>query len=61
MDSLSLIETRLAKLENLVGTFENIEDTKGLETINNISSKLTTYISNSPKIILSMKNSIRKT
>ena len=28
MDTLSLIENRLAKLENLVGEFKKIEDTK---------------------------------
>ena len=56
MDDLSLIESRISKLESFVGKFDKIDETKGLDTITNISNKITNYVTNSPKIILSMKN-----
>merc|ERR1712127_338532 len=49
-DTLDLIEQRINTLENLVGSSENIDQTKGFETIRDISKNITNYLSENSKI-----------
>ena len=73
-NQLEIIENRITRLENLVGDFENIEQTKviqvflklsfiknilkGFETINEIINRLSFFSSNYAKIGSAFKSSL---
>ncbi|CAF0713407.1 unnamed protein product [Brachionus calyciflorus] len=62
IDTLQILEDRVKRLENLVGKFDKLEETKGLETINDVQNKLSNFSSTYPRIgaVFKLLNDIKR-